>query len=67
MGKSNGSHWNSIESHWFSLDVHEIFMGFSLDLIGSDWGNLMDPIGIPLNPIGFHSIFTRLSWDSHWI
>ena len=43
-----------IFSQWFSLDVHEIFMGFSLDLIGSDWGNLMYPIGIPLNPIGFH-------------
>ena len=28
-------------------------MRFSLDLIESDWGNLMDPIGIPLNLIGF--------------
>ena len=35
---------NSIEFHWFSLDFHEIFIGF-------DWGNLKDPIGIPLNSI----------------
>ena len=40
-----------------------MFMGFSLDLIGPDWGNLMDPIEFHWFSLDVHEIFMGFSLD----